>query len=61
MHIAVTGNIGAGKTTLASKLADHFGWEVLFEAVEGNPYLAEFYSDMPRWAFHLQMYFLNRG
>ena len=59
MHIAVTGNIGAGKTTLASKLADHFGWEVLFEAVEGNPYLAEFYSDMPRWAFHLQMYFLK--
>lgn len=59
MHIAVTGNIGAGKTTLASKLAEHFGWEVLFEAVEGNPYLAEFYSDMPRWAFHLQMYFLK--
>ncbi len=59
MHIAVTGNIGAGKTTLASKLAAHFGWEVLFEAVEGNPYLAPFYGDMPRWAFHLQMYFLK--
>ncbi len=59
MHIAVTGNIGAGKTTLASKLATHFGWEVLFEAVEGNPYLAPFYGDMPRWAFHLQMYFLK--
>ncbi|MFC0182597.1 Deoxyadenosine/deoxycytidine kinase [Pseudarcicella hirudinis] len=59
MHIAVTGNIGAGKTTLASKLAEHFGWEVLFEAVEGNPYLADFYGDMPRWAFHLQIYFLK--
>jgi deoxyadenosine/deoxycytidine kinase len=59
MHIAVTGNIGAGKTTLATKLAEHFGWEVLYEAVEGNPYLAEFYSDMNRWAFHLQMYFLK--
>lgn len=59
MHIAVTGNIGAGKTTLATKLAAHFGWEVLFEAVEGNPYLADFYEDMPRWAFHLQIYFLK--
>lgn len=59
MHIAVTGNIGAGKTTLATKLAAHFGWEVLFEAVDGNPYLADFYEDMPRWAFHLQIYFLK--
>jgi len=59
MHIAITGNIGAGKTTLATKLAEHFGWEVLYEAVEGNPYLAPFYEDMPRWAFHLQMYFLK--
>ncbi|MEA5257283.1 deoxynucleoside kinase [Arcicella aquatica] len=59
MHIAVTGNIGAGKTSLAKKLADHFGWEVLFEAVEGNPYLADFYEDMSRWAFHLQLYFLK--
>lgn len=59
MHIAITGNIGAGKTTLATKLAEHFGWEVLYEAVEGNPYLSPFYEDMPRWAFHLQMYFLK--
>lgn len=59
MHIAITGNIGAGKTTLATKLAEHYGWEVLYEAVEGNPYLPPFYDDMEKWAFHLQIYFLN--
>ncbi|GAB3696130.1 deoxynucleoside kinase [Spirosoma flavus] len=59
MHIAITGNIGAGKTTLAKMLADHYGWNVLYEAVEGNPYLADFYADMPRWSFNLQIYFLN--
>lgn len=59
MHIAITGNIGAGKTTLATKLAEHYGWEVLFEAVDGNPYLPPFYEDMRKWSFHLQIYFLN--
>jgi deoxyadenosine/deoxycytidine kinase len=59
MHIAITGNIGAGKTTLATMLANHFGWEVLYEAVDGNPYLPTFYEDMEKWAFHLQIYFLN--
>ena len=52
MHIAITGNIGAGKTTLATKLAHHYGWEVLYEAVDGNPYLPPFYEDMEKWAFH---------
>ncbi|MGV3539167.1 MAG: deoxynucleoside kinase [Rufibacter sp.] len=59
MHIAIVGNIGAGKTTLATKLAQHFKWEVFLEAVEDNPYLKDFYDDMPRWAFHLQVFFLN--
>lgn len=59
MHIAVTGNIGVGKTTLVRKLAEHYNWEALFEAVEGNPFLADFYEDMPRWAFNLQIFFLN--
>ena len=59
MHIAITGNIGAGKTTLTQMLGDHYGWGVLYEAVEGNPYLADFYKDMERWAFNLQIYFLN--
>jgi deoxyadenosine/deoxycytidine kinase len=59
MHVAITGNIGAGKTTLATLLAKHYDWEVLYEAVEGNPYLADFYGDMERWAFNLQMFFLK--
>ncbi len=59
MHIAIVGNIGAGKTTLAQKLSHHFKWDLLLEAVEDNPYLKDFYEDMPRWAFHLQIYFLN--
>lgn len=58
-HIAVAGNIGSGKTTLAEKLARHYNWTPLYESVEHNPYLRDFYSDMTRWAFHLQIYFLN--
>mgnify|MGYP001014026708 CR=1 FL=1 len=59
MHVAITGNIGAGKTTLATLLSKHYEWEVLYEAVEGNPYLSDFYGDMERWAFNLQMFFLK--
>ncbi|MCJ8167238.1 deoxynucleoside kinase [Pontibacter sp. E15-1] len=59
MHIAIVGNIGAGKTTLATKLSQHFKWDLYLEAVEDNPYLKDFYEDMERWAFHLQVYFLN--
>ena len=59
MYLAICGNIGSGKTSLAEKLGHHYGWDVLYEAVEGNPYLADFYEDMPKWAFHLQIYFLN--
>jgi deoxyadenosine/deoxycytidine kinase len=59
MHIAVSGNIGSGKTTLTEKLAKHYGWKPEFEAVDNNPYLADFYEDMQRWSFHLQVYFLN--
>jgi deoxyadenosine/deoxycytidine kinase len=58
-HIAISGNIGAGKTTLAGMLAKHYGWEAMFESVEDNPYLADFYEDMHKWSFHLQVYFLN--
>ena len=59
MHIAIVGNIGAGKTTLTQMLGAHYKWDVMYEAVEGNPYLADFYEDMERWAFNLQIYFLN--
>ena len=59
MHIAISGNIASGKTTLAEKLAHHYGWTALFESVDQNPYLEDFYKDMKRWAFHLQVYFLN--
>jgi deoxyadenosine/deoxycytidine kinase len=58
-HIAVCGNIGSGKTTLTAKLAKHYGWQALFEAVDDNPYLRDFYQDMNRWAFHVQIFFLN--
>lgn len=59
MYIAIAGNIGSGKTTLASKLAKHYNWQAEFETVDNNPYLPDFYQDMERWAFHLQVYFLN--
>jgi deoxyadenosine/deoxycytidine kinase len=59
MHIAVVGNIGAGKTTLTEMLAKNYGFEPLYEAVDNNPYLEDFYSDMKRWSFNLQIYFLN--
>jgi len=59
MHLAVSGNIGSGKTTLTEKLAKHYGWRAEFESVDQNPYLPDFYEDMKRWAFHLQVYFLN--
>jgi deoxyadenosine/deoxycytidine kinase len=58
-HIAIAGNIGSGKTTLTEALAKHFNWRAHFEDVENNPYLYDFYQDMPRWSFNLQIYFLN--
>ncbi len=58
-HIAIAGNIGAGKTTLTSLLGRHFDWEVHYENTEDNPYLSDFYLDMTRWSFNLQIYFLN--
>lgn len=59
MHIAVAGNIGSGKTTLTSLLAKHYGWEPHYEDIDDNPYLNDFYQDMQRWSFNLQIYFLN--
>lgn len=59
MHIAVAGNIGAGKTTLTGLLAKHYGWMPHYEDVDENQYLNDFYNDMQRWAFNLQIYFLN--
>mgnify|MGYP006288850619 FL=1 len=59
MHLAIAGNIGSGKTTLTGKLAKHFGWETHYEDVDDNPYLNDFYNDMQRWSFNLQIYFLN--
>ncbi len=58
-HIAIAGNIGAGKTTLAEVLAKNFKWKPHYEDVENNPYLNDFYNDMPRWSFNLQIYFLH--
>jgi deoxyadenosine/deoxycytidine kinase len=60
MHIAIAGNIGSGKTTLTKMLAHRYGWTPRFEPVDNNPYLDDFYADMPRWSFNLQVYFLNK-
>ena len=59
MHIAIAGNIGAGKTTLTQLLAKHYKWEAQLEDVVDNPYLDDFYNQMERWSFNLQVYFLN--
>ena len=59
MHIAIAGNIGAGKTTLTKLLARHYNWKPHYESVDENPYLDDFYSEMERWSFNLQVYFLN--
>lgn len=59
MHIAVAGNIGAGKTTLTELLSKHYKWTPHYEDVDENPYLTDFYNEMQRWSFNLQIYFLN--
>ncbi len=60
MHIAIAGNIGSGKTTLTDMLANHFRWTAIYEQVDDNPYIANFYEDMRRWSFNLQIYFLHK-
>jgi deoxyadenosine/deoxycytidine kinase len=59
MHIAIAGNIGSGKSTLTRMLARHYGWEARFEAVDQNPYLVDYYRDIHRWSFNLEVYFLK--
>ncbi len=59
MHVAIAGNIGSGKTTLTNLLSKHYNWETHYEDVEQNPYLNDFYDDMQRWSFNLQIYYLN--
>jgi deoxyadenosine/deoxycytidine kinase len=59
MHVAIAGNIGAGKTTLTKLLAKHYKWDPHYESVDENPYLDDFYGEMERWSFNLQVYFLN--
>ena len=60
MHVAIAGNIGSGKTTLTRLLSKHYKWKPHYEEVEDNPYLDDFYNEMERWSFNLQIYFLNR-
>lgn len=59
MHVAIAGNIGSGKTTLTNLLGKHFNWDTHYEDVEQNPYLNDFYDEMQRWSFNLQIYYLN--
>ena len=59
MHIAIAGNIGSGKSTLTQMLAKHYGWEARFEAVTDNPYLEDYYRDIHRWSFNLEVFFLK--
>lgn len=59
MHVAIAGNIGSGKTTLTSRLEKHYSWEAHYEDADDNPYLNDFYQDMQRWSFNLQVYFLR--
>ena len=60
IFVAVAGNIGSGKSSLTRMLSEHYGWKSFYESVEDNPYLADFYNDMSRWAFNLQVYFLSK-
>lgn len=60
MHIGVAGNIGSGKTTLTRMLSEHYGWTPKYEAVTYNPYLDDYYKDIPRWSFNLEVYFLTQ-
>lgn len=60
MYVAIAGNIGSGKTTLTNMLSEHFGWTPVYEQIDNNPYITDFYDDMRRWAFNLQVYFLHR-
>jgi deoxyadenosine/deoxycytidine kinase len=60
MHVSIAGNIGAGKTTLTGLLAKHYKWSPLYEDIENNPYLDDFYNDMAKWSFNLQVYFLGK-
>jgi len=60
MHIAIAGNIGSGKTTLTRMLVEHYKWTPKYESVDFNPYLSDFYNDMERWSFNIQIYFLNK-
>ena len=59
LHIAVSGNIGSGKTTLTGLLSKHYGWQAHFEDADDNPYINDFYAEMQRWSFNMQIYFLN--